>query len=72
MDTWECRSEIPETFEMWHSRTLEISWTDYVKNQVLHRVKGERNILHSIKEVRRIVLVTSCIIKHVTEGKIEE
>ena len=28
----------------------KISWTDHVKNEeALHRVKGERNIIHTIK-----------------------
>ena len=28
----------------------KISWSDHVKNdEVLHRVKGERNIIHTIK-----------------------
>ena len=31
---------------MW--RRIEISWTDPVKKEVLHRVKEERNILHTI------------------------
>jgi hypothetical protein len=28
----------------------KISWTDRVRNEVLHRVKEERNILHTIKK----------------------
>ena len=36
---------------MWCCRMMEkMSWTDHVKNEeVLHRVKKGRNILHSIK-----------------------
>jgi hypothetical protein len=36
---------------MWCWRRMEkICWTDRVRNEeVLHRVKGERNILHTIK-----------------------
>jgi hypothetical protein len=35
-----------ESFEMWCWRGMEkISWTDGVRNEVLHRVKEERNIL---------------------------
>jgi hypothetical protein len=38
------------SFEMWYwRRTEKISWTDHVKNKVLHRVKKERNILHTMK-----------------------
>jgi len=54
----------------------KISWTDRVKNEdVLHRVKEERNILHTIK--RRTVnwigriLRKKCPLKHVIEGKME-
>jgi hypothetical protein len=40
-----------ESFEMWCWRWMEkISWTDRVRNEeVLHRVKEKRNILHTIK-----------------------
>jgi hypothetical protein len=40
-----------KNFEMWCWRRMEkISWTDRVRNEeVLHRVKEERNILHKIK-----------------------
>ena len=38
-----------ESFEMWCWRRMEISWTDRVRNEVLHRVKEERNIVHTIK-----------------------
>jgi len=35
---------------MWCWRMMEkISWTDRVKNEVLHRVKEERIILHTVK-----------------------
>jgi hypothetical protein len=29
---------------------MEISWTDHVKNEVLLRVKEQRNILHEIRK----------------------
>jgi len=39
-----------ETFEMWCWRRMEkIIGTDLLKNEVLLRVKKERNILHTIK-----------------------
>jgi hypothetical protein len=40
-----------ERFEIWCWRRMEkISWTDRVRNEeVLHRVKEERNILHTTK-----------------------
>jgi hypothetical protein len=54
----------------------KISWTDRVRNEeVLHRVKEERNILHTI--IRRKanwighILRRNCLLKHVIEGKLE-
>jgi hypothetical protein len=40
-----------ESSEMWCWRRMEkISWTDRVRNEeVLHRVKEERNIIHTVK-----------------------
>jgi hypothetical protein len=35
---------------MWCWRRMEkISWTDRVRNEVLHKVKEERNLVHTIK-----------------------
>jgi hypothetical protein len=67
-----------ESFDMWCWRRMEkISWTDRVRNEeVLHRVKEERNIVHTIK--RRMakwighILRRNCLLKHVIEGKIQE
>jgi len=41
-----------ESFEMWCWRRMEkISWTDHVRNEdVLLRVKKQRNILHEIRK----------------------
>jgi hypothetical protein len=37
--------------EMWCWRRMEkISWTDRVRNEVLHRVNEQRNILHEISK----------------------
>jgi hypothetical protein len=54
---------------------MEIGWTDRVKNEeVLHRVKEERNILHTINRRKANwighILRRICVLKHVTEGKI--
>ena len=39
-----------ESFNMWNWRRIEkIGGTDGVKNEVLQRVKEEKNILHAIK-----------------------
>jgi hypothetical protein len=53
----------------------KISWTDRVRNEVLHRVKQERNILHTIKSRKAKwighILRRNCLLKHVIEGKLE-
>jgi hypothetical protein len=63
-ETWILRKvdqKYLESFEVWCWRRMEISWTDRVRNEeVLHRVKEERNILHT-KEERLTGLVTSCL-----------
>jgi hypothetical protein len=56
-------------------RMEKISWTDHVRNEeVLQRIKEERNILHTIKrrEANWIVhiLRRNCLLKHVIEGKL--
>ena len=58
----------------WKS-TEKISWTNRVRNEVLHRVKEERNILHTIK-IRKdyctgLILHMNCLLKRIIEGKIE-
>jgi len=55
----------------------KISWTDHVRNEeVLHRVKEERNILHTINrgKVNWIshILRRNCFLKHFIEGNIKE
>jgi len=66
-----------ESFEIWCSGRMEkICWTVRVSNEeVLHRGKEERNILHTIKrwEVNWIghILRRNCLLKHVIEGKTE-
>jgi hypothetical protein len=66
-----------ESFEMWCWRRIEmIVWTDRVRNEeVLHRVKEERNIVRKIKRRKANcighILRRNCLLKHVTEGKLE-
>jgi ribosomal 50S subunit-associated protein YjgA (DUF615 family) len=65
-----------ESFEMWCWRRMEkISWTNHVRNEVLHRVKEERNILHTIKRRKANwighILRRNCLLKHAIEGIIE-
>ena len=68
--------EYLESFETWCRRRMEISWTDRVRNEeVLHRVKEERNILHTIKRKKANwighILRRNCLLKHVIEEKLE-
>jgi replicative superfamily II helicase len=53
-----------------------ISWADCVRNEeVLQRVKEERNILHTIKRRKANwighILRRNCLLKHVIEVKLE-
>jgi ribosomal 50S subunit-associated protein YjgA (DUF615 family) len=65
-----------ESFEMWYRGKMEkISWTDSVNNEaVLHRVKEERNILHTIRRRKANwighILRRNCLLNHIIEGKI--
>jgi hypothetical protein len=64
------------SFEMWRWRRMEkISWTDRVRNEeVLLRVKEQRNILHGISKRKANwighILFRNCLLKRVIEGKI--
>jgi hypothetical protein len=65
-----------ESFEMWCWRRTEISWTDRVRNEeVLHRDKEERNILHTVKRRKANWIgygwCGNCLLKHVIGGMIE-
>jgi len=72
------RSETPESFEMWCWRRMEkISWTDHVRNEeVLRRVKEQRNILHAISKQKADwighIMRRNCLLQQVIEGKIKE
>jgi hypothetical protein len=65
-----------DVFEMWCWRRMEkISWTNTVTSEeVLHRVNGERNILHRIKGRKAngigYILRRNCLLKRIVEGKI--
>ena len=53
----------------------KISWTDRVRNDVLLRVKKERNIIYTVKRRKANwivhVLRRNCCLKQVIEGKVE-
>jgi hypothetical protein len=76
VETWTLRKvdqKYLESFEMYWRRMEKIRWTDYVKNKVLHRVKKERNILHTIKGRKANwmghIFNGKCLLKHITDGK---
>jgi hypothetical protein len=55
----------------------KISWTDHVRNEeVLLRVKQQRNILHEIRKRKANfighILHRNCLLQGVIEGKIQE
>ena len=66
-----------ESFEMWCWRRMEkINWTDHVRNEeVLLRVKEQRNILHEISKRKANgighILRRNCLLQRVAEGKIK-
>jgi hypothetical protein len=54
----------------------KISWTDHVRNEeVLHRVKEQRNIMHEISKWKANwivhILHRNCFLQRVIEGKIK-
>jgi hypothetical protein len=79
-ETWTLRAvdqKRLESFEMWCWRRMEkISWTDHVRNEdVLLRVKEQRNILHEIRKQKANwighILHRNCLLQRVIEGKIQ-
>jgi hypothetical protein len=79
-ETWALRAVDQKhlvSFEMWCWRRMEkISWTDHVRNEdILLRVKEQRNILHEIRERKENwighILRRNCILQRVIEGKIK-
>jgi hypothetical protein len=73
---WKVYQKYMGSFQMWCWRRMEkISWTDRVRNEVLHRVKEERSSLHTINRSKANwighILRRNCLIKHVIEEKIE-
>jgi hypothetical protein len=79
-ETWTLRAvdqKQLEKFEMWCWRRMEkIGWTDHVRNEeVLLKVKEQRNILHEISK-RKVnwighILRRNCLLRQVIEGKIK-
>jgi hypothetical protein len=67
-----------KSFYIFFWRRMEkISWIDHVRNEdVLLRVKEQRNILHEIRKRKANwighILRRNCLLQRVTEGKITE
>jgi hypothetical protein len=79
-ETWTLRAvdqKHLESFEMWCWRRMEkIIWIDHMRNEdVLLRVKEQRNILHEIRKWKANwidhILCRNCLLQQVTEGKIQ-
>ena len=76
-ETWTLRAvdqKHLESFEMWCWRRMEkISWTDHVRNEeILLRVKEQRNILQEIIKGRLTGLVTFCVETAFYSGLLQE
>ena len=76
-ETWTIRAmdqKHLESFEMWCWRRMEKnSWTDHVRNEdVLLRVKEQRNILQETRKRRRTGLVTFCVQTALYNGSLKE
>jgi len=80
VETWTLRTvdkKHLERFEMWCWRRMKkISWTNHVKNEeLLLRVKEQRNILHEISKRQANwighILRRNCLVQRVIEGKIK-
>jgi hypothetical protein len=79
-ETWTLRAVDQKhlgSFEMWCWKRMEkISWTDHMRNEeVLLRVKKQRNILHEIRKGKANwvghILRRYCLLQRVIEGKIK-
>jgi hypothetical protein len=62
---------------IWYRRRMEkVIWIDRVRNEeVLHRVKEERNILRTVKRKKADwignILCRNCLLKHIILTKID-
>jgi hypothetical protein len=74
---WAVDQKQLESFEIWLRRRMEkIIWTDHVRNEeVLVRVKEQRNILHEIRKRKANwivhILRRNCLLQRVIEEKIQ-
>jgi hypothetical protein len=74
---WTLNQKHLDSFEKWCWRWMEkISWTSHVGHEeVLLRVKEQRNILHEISKQKANwigdILSRNCLLQQVVEGKIK-
>jgi hypothetical protein len=74
---WAVGQKHLEVSEIWCWRRMEkISWTDHMRNEeILLRVKEQRNILHEIRKGKASwighILRRNCLLQRVTEEKIQ-
>jgi len=76
-ETWTLRTmdqKHLESFKMWCWRRMErISWTNHVRNEeVLLRVKEQRNILHEVRKRKANWIVTFCVETAFYNGLLKE
>jgi hypothetical protein len=78
VETWMLRADQKhlESFEVWCWRRMEmIRWTDHVRNEVLLRIREQRNILHEISKRKANlighILRRKCLLQHIIQGKIK-
>jgi hypothetical protein len=73
---WRVDQRYLKSFEIWYWRRKEkISWAEHVKHEeVLQRLKEGSKFLHTIKRKKANctghILLSTCLLKHVTEGRI--
>jgi hypothetical protein len=65
-----------ESVEMWRWIGIEkMRWVDHVRNEeILHRVKEDRNIIHTIDSKGNWfghILCRNCLLQHLKEGMIQ-
>jgi len=78
-ETWTLRSvdkKHLESFDTWCWRRMETRWTQHVENdEILHKVKEERNILHKIQRCKTDwfghIMCRNCLLKYTNDGMIE-
>ena len=70
---WAVDQKHLESFEMWRWRMEKIRWTEHVRNEeVLLRVKEQRNILHEINKRKANWICHICVENAFYNGLLQE